>query len=66
MIPFFFFTLQKWRLLLGDVALTLLVTYLSPLIRLCKVSNLLYHYTGQPYSRYSSAWSCCTYLISIT
>ncbi|MFW6148005.1 MAG: sugar transferase [Thermodesulfobacteriota bacterium] len=44
MIPSF--TLQKLLLVLGDVALILLATYLSPLIRLGHASNVLYHYTG--------------------
>jgi FlaA1/EpsC-like NDP-sugar epimerase len=33
-------------LLLGDVALILLATYISPLIRLAHASNVFHNYTG--------------------
>jgi len=44
MIPSF--TRQKWLLLLGDVALIILATHLSPLIRLGHPMNVFHLYTG--------------------
>jgi FlaA1/EpsC-like NDP-sugar epimerase len=44
MIPSFI--LQKLLLVFGDMVIILLAAYLSPLIRLGQVNNVLYHHTG--------------------